>query len=58
VTELPADTVVIAFGLRPDRSGIDPPLDVIPESYAVGDCNTGHRIFDANHEAFDAAVEV
>jgi 2,4-dienoyl-CoA reductase-like NADH-dependent reductase (Old Yellow Enzyme family)/thioredoxin reductase len=57
-TELPADTVVIAFGLRPDGSRIDPLLDVIPESYAVGDCSTGHRIFDANHEAFDVAVEV
>lgn len=57
-TELAADTVVLALGLRPDRSRVEPLLEVIPESYAVGDCNNGHRIFDANHDAFNVAVEV
>jgi len=58
VTELPADTVVFALGLRPDRGKIEPLLDVIPESYLVGDCNGGGRIFDANQDAFNVAVEV
>jgi 2,4-dienoyl-CoA reductase-like NADH-dependent reductase (Old Yellow Enzyme family)/thioredoxin reductase len=58
ITELAADTVVLALGVRPDPSRIGPLMDVIPESYAVGDCNDGHRIFDANHQAFDTAVEV
>ncbi len=58
VTELPADTVVTAFGLRPDVVKLAPLLDVIPESYAVGDCNDGHRVYDANHQAFNLAVEV
>jgi 2,4-dienoyl-CoA reductase-like NADH-dependent reductase (Old Yellow Enzyme family) len=57
-TELAADTVVLALGVRRDPSRIEPLMDVIPESYAVGDCNDGHRIFDANHQAFDTAVEV
>ena len=43
--ELPADTVVIAFGLRPDASVVEPLLDVVPESYAVGDCrNVGKHL--------------
>ena len=58
VTELPADTLVFALGLRPDRGKIEPLLDVIPESYLVGDCNGGGRIFDANQDAFNVAVEV
>jgi 2,4-dienoyl-CoA reductase-like NADH-dependent reductase (Old Yellow Enzyme family)/thioredoxin reductase len=57
-TELPADTAVIAFGLRPDASVVEPLLDVIPESYLVGDCRNVGKIFDANHDAFNVAVEV
>ncbi|MBN1631414.1 MAG: FAD-dependent oxidoreductase [Thermoleophilia bacterium] len=58
MAKLAADTVVIAFGLRPAASKIKPLMDLIPESYAVGDCNDGRRIFDANHQAFNVAVEV
>ena len=58
VMELPADTAVIAFGLRVDVRRIEPLLDVIPESYLVGDCNHVGRIYSANHDAFDVAVEV
>jgi hypothetical protein len=57
-TELPAHTVVTAFGLRPDSPTIEALLSVIPESYFVGDCSSVGRIFTANHEAFDVAVEV
>jgi pyruvate/2-oxoglutarate dehydrogenase complex dihydrolipoamide dehydrogenase (E3) component len=56
--EIPADTVVIAFGLRPDPAGVEPLLDVVTESYAVGDCRNVGKIFTANHEAFNVAVEV
>ena len=58
MAELPADTVVMAFGLRPDSAKVEPLLDVIPESYLVGDCNNVGSIFNANHDAFDVAVEV
>jgi pyruvate/2-oxoglutarate dehydrogenase complex dihydrolipoamide dehydrogenase (E3) component len=57
-TDLPADTVVIAFGLRPDSSVVEPLLDTIPESYLVGDCRNVGTIFTANHDAFNVAVEV
>ena len=50
--------MVIAFGLRPDRSVVEPLLDVVPESYAVGDCRNVGKIFTANHDAFNVAVEV
>ncbi|MBN1630809.1 MAG: FAD-dependent oxidoreductase [Thermoleophilia bacterium] len=56
--ELPADTVVMACGLRPDTSVVDPLLGVVSESYLVGDCNNVGAIFHANHEAFNVAVEV
>ncbi len=57
-TELAADTVVTAIGLRPDSSAIERLLDVVPESYLVGDCNSVGRIFNANQDAFNVAVEV
>jgi 2,4-dienoyl-CoA reductase-like NADH-dependent reductase (Old Yellow Enzyme family)/thioredoxin reductase len=56
--EVPADTVVIAFGLRTDASVIQPLLEVIPESYLVGDCREVGKIYTANHDAFNVAVEV
>lgn len=56
--ELPADTVVIAFGLRPDPSVFEPLLDVVTESYLVGDCRRVGKIFTANHDAFNVAVEI
>ena len=47
-----------AFGLQPDSSMLGPLLAVIPESYLVGDCNSVGRIFNANQDAFNVAVEV
>ncbi len=58
VEELPADTVVVAFGLQPDRSAVEPLLDVVPESYLVGDCHKVGTVFKANHDAFNIAVEL
>ena len=57
-TQLRADTVVIAFGLRPDGSVVEPLLDAVPESYLVGDCRNVGSIFKANHDAFNIAVEI
>ena len=58
VEELPADTVVVAFGLRPDPSAVEPLLDVVPESYSVGDCHKVGKVYTANQDAFLVAVEV
>jgi NADPH-dependent 2,4-dienoyl-CoA reductase/sulfur reductase-like enzyme len=56
--QLPADTVVMAFGLRPDVSVVEPLLDIVPESYLVGDCHNVGTVFKANHDAFNVAVEL
>ena len=56
--ELPADSVVIAFGLRPEPAVVEPLLDVVPESYLVGDCRKVGKIFTANHDGFNVAVEI
>ncbi len=56
--QLPADAVVIAFGLRPDESVVEPLLSVVPESYLVGDCRNVGNIIKANHDAFNIAVEI
>jgi NADPH-dependent 2,4-dienoyl-CoA reductase/sulfur reductase-like enzyme len=55
-TAIPADTVVIATGFRPDRDLIDqlknePKLQV----YEAGDCVRPRKIFDAIHEGHLAA---
>jgi 2,4-dienoyl-CoA reductase-like NADH-dependent reductase (Old Yellow Enzyme family)/thioredoxin reductase len=56
--QLPADTVVLACGLRPDSAALQALLDAVPESYLVGDGNNVGSIFTANRDAFDVAVEV
>ena len=55
---LPADTVIIAFGLAANHEQIDALMNVVPESYLIGDCNRPGIIFDANHSAFTAAMEI
>jgi 2,4-dienoyl-CoA reductase-like NADH-dependent reductase (Old Yellow Enzyme family)/thioredoxin reductase len=57
-TQVRADTVVLAFGLRPDASLVEPLLGVVPESYLVGDCREVGKIYTANHDAFNVAIEV
>ena len=57
-TDLPADTVVIGFGLRPNTAMVESLLDVVAESYVVGDCRNVGKIFSANHDAFNVAVEL
>ena len=56
----PADTVVLALGVRPDRALADQLLSKYPEGvYVVGDCViTGRVLADANQEAFHAAIRI
>ncbi len=55
-----ADTVVLALGVRPDRTLADQLLAKYPEGvYVVGDCVTSGRVLaDANQEAFHAAIRI
>ncbi len=55
---LEADTVVVAFGLAPDREAIEKLSDIVPETYVVGDSNRVGTIASANTDAFNAAVEL
>lgn len=58
VVELPADTVVMACGLKPDAQRLESLAGVVAETYLVGDCNNVGGIFAANHDGFNVAVEV
>jgi 2,4-dienoyl-CoA reductase-like NADH-dependent reductase (Old Yellow Enzyme family)/thioredoxin reductase len=52
------DTYVSAFGLRPNRDFNLALREVIPEVYVVGDARAASKIFWANMDAFNVAVEV
>lgn len=55
-----ADTVVIALGVKPDKSIHTEILKKYPlNSYFVGDCiSTGGTILRANHRAYNAALKI
>ncbi len=55
---LNADTVVIAFGLRPNSEMINKLTGIIPETYVVGDSDKVGDIGTANMSAFNVAVEI
>ncbi len=48
--ELPADTVIMSVGLRPDNAHVKSLLNACSESYAIGDCNNPARILEAVNE--------
>lgn len=55
---LPADTVVLALGVRALNSLQRDLSGKISEVYAVGDCATPGKMIDAIHAAYDVAMEV
>jgi len=57
-TVLPCDTVVLAVGLRPDEEWVRRMMDLVPETYLVGDCREVRDIFSANHDGFFMALEI
>ena len=56
--ELPADAVVVAPNLRSLSRVVDDLKDSAPEVHVVGDCRAPRILFDAIHEAFEAALEM
>ena len=53
-----ADTIVTAFGLKPNREDFETLTRLVPETYIVGDCATGRKsIGFANYSAFHYLVE-
>jgi 2,4-dienoyl-CoA reductase-like NADH-dependent reductase (Old Yellow Enzyme family)/thioredoxin reductase len=55
---IPADTVVLAAGQRPDRNLIQGLEGKIPTLYTVGDCVEPLKIIDAIHEGARVALEI
>ncbi|NLL51543.1 MAG: FAD-dependent oxidoreductase [Peptococcaceae bacterium] len=53
-----ADTIVKAFGMRPNKELVERLGCIVPETYLVGDCDQAKNIQYANHSAFNVAVEV
>jgi 2,4-dienoyl-CoA reductase-like NADH-dependent reductase (Old Yellow Enzyme family)/thioredoxin reductase len=57
-SELEADAVVLAPVLRARSETVSALLDSAPEVHVVGDCREPRILFNAIHEAFEAAVEI
>ena len=47
-----ADTVVTAFGIRPNRAWIDEMLELVPDTYVVGDADRVGVVGDAVNAAY------
>lgn len=52
----PADTVVMAAGMRPDQEEVDRLRALVPESYVVGDAQRARQIGQATRDAVNAVV--
>ena len=57
-TVLPCDDVVAAFGMRKNDALLGALREVMPEVYAVGDCNEVKNIKNANQIAFNLALDL
>lgn len=56
---IPADTIIMSFGMRPDRSFANEIIARYPNAEALGDCmEGGAKIAGAIHSAFFAAQRV
>jgi 2,4-dienoyl-CoA reductase-like NADH-dependent reductase (Old Yellow Enzyme family)/thioredoxin reductase len=54
-----ADHIVTAFGLVPNDEDMEAFLNIVPETYPVGDCWYGNKsIANANTTAFNFAMEI
>jgi len=57
-TLIPCDDVVAAFGMKKNDALFKKMQDILPDVIAVGDCNVVKNIKNANHVAFNMALEV
>ena len=57
-TTLHCDDVVAAFGMKKNDVLLKQMKELIPDVYAVGDCNVVKNIKNANHVAFNMALEI
>ncbi len=55
---LPADTVIIATGLRPNKTAADSFYGIIPETFIIGDCKQPRKIMEATLEGYCIAANL
>lgn len=58
VSVLPCDDVVAAFGMKKNDALLKQMRELLPDVIAVGDCNVVKNIKNANHVAFNMALEL
>jgi 2,4-dienoyl-CoA reductase-like NADH-dependent reductase (Old Yellow Enzyme family)/thioredoxin reductase len=56
--KLPADSVVLALGMKAPIDVVEAFQGLAAEVYAIGDCVSPRRLINAMHEAFNLAVEL
>jgi 2,4-dienoyl-CoA reductase-like NADH-dependent reductase (Old Yellow Enzyme family)/thioredoxin reductase len=56
--EIPADTVVLALGMRPLSAEARSLEGLAPDTYTIGDCRTPRDLMAAIHEAFNLTAEL
>ena len=56
--QMSCDAVVLAMGVRADRSLLDDMHNITPRSYLVGDAHEGGSIGKANHDAYRIAMRI
>ena len=53
-----ADTYVLSCGITPDKALVAAFREIQPEVYVIGDARAAGKIYSANHEGFNLAVEL
>jgi len=56
--ELPADSVVLALGMKSRSEEARPLLGLAPEAYTIGDCRSPRDLMSAIHEGFSVTAEL
>ena len=54
----PADTIVMAAGMKPDQEQVDALRALVPECYVVGDALRARQIGQATREGTDAVIDL
>ncbi|MGI6217100.1 MAG: FAD-dependent oxidoreductase [Coriobacteriales bacterium] len=55
---IPCDTAVTAFGIKPNKAYIEKMLDLVPETYVIGDANRSGVIGAAINDAYWICREI
>ncbi len=55
---LPADTVIIAAGVRADRALAESFYGIVPQTYMIGDCEKPRKIQEATMEGYTIAAAI